>query len=110
EQTGLVSHSYSHRSPAGRLKDRINTLLGRGLSEDAKLDVVLGMLEKRLVVSSATSWQGEGTVTIGVEWPDAVMAHTLVEAAQQAVIEARHISEIYNIDEARSHLQRITPL
>ena len=105
EQTGLVSHFYSHRSPAGRLKDRINTLLGRGLSEDAKLDVVLGMLEKRLVVSSATSWQGEGTVTIGVEWPDAVMAHTLVEAAQQSFIEARHISELSNIAEAISILE-----
>src|SRR6059058_4100256 len=105
EQTGLVSHFYSHRSPAGRLKDRINTLLGRGLSEDAKLDVVLGMLEKRLVVSSSTSWQGEGTISIGVEWPDPVMAHTLVEAAQQSFIEARHISELSNIAEAISILE-----
>ena len=105
EQTGLVAHFYAHRSPAGRLKDRINTLLGRDLSEDAKLDVVLGMLEKRLVVSSAASWQGEGTVTIGMEWPDPVMAHTLVEAAQQSFIEARHISELSNIAEAISILE-----
>ena len=105
DQTGLVSHFFSHRSPAGRLKDRINAMLGRALTEDAKLDVVLGMLEKRLVVSSATSWQGEGTVTIGVEWPDAVMAHTLVEAAQQSFIEARHISELSNIAEAISILE-----
>jgi len=105
EQTGLVAHFYSHRSPAGRLKDRINSLLGREMTEDAKLDTVLGMLEKRLVVSSAASWQGEGTVSIGVEWPDPVMAHTLVEAAQQSFIEARHISELSNIAEAISILE-----
>jgi uncharacterized protein involved in exopolysaccharide biosynthesis len=105
EQTGLVSHFYSHRSPAGRLKDRLNALLGRAPSDDVKLDVVLGMLEKRLVVSAAASWQGEGTVSIGVEWPDAVMAHTIVEAAQQSFIEARHISELSNIAEAISILE-----
>jgi hypothetical protein len=105
DQTGLVAHFYSHRSPAGRLKDRVNELLGRGLTEDAKLDAVLGMLEKRLAVSSAASWQGEGTIVIGVEWPDAVMAHTLVEAAQQSFIEARHISELSNIAEAISILE-----
>ncbi|MFL5395016.1 MAG: hypothetical protein ACJ79G_19485 [Myxococcales bacterium] len=105
EQTGLVSHFYAHRSPAGRLKDRVNALLGRAPSEDVKLDVVLGMLEKRLVVSAAASWQGEGTVSIGIEWPDAVMAHTIVEAAQQSFIEARHISELSNIAEAISILE-----
>jgi uncharacterized protein involved in exopolysaccharide biosynthesis len=105
DQTGLVAHFYSHRSPAGRLKDRLNALLGREMNEDAKLDTVLGMLEKRLVVSSAASWQGEGTVSIGVEWPDPVMAHTLVEAAQQSFIEARHISELSNIAEAISILE-----
>jgi hypothetical protein len=105
DQTGLVSHFYAHRSPAGRLKDRLNALLGREMSEEVKLENVLGMLEKRLVVSSAASWQGEGQVTIGVEWPDAVMAHTLVEAAQQSFIEARHISELSNIAEAISILE-----
>jgi hypothetical protein len=63
------------------------------------------MLEKRLVVSAAASWQGEGTVSIGVEWPDAVMAHTIVEAAQQSFIEARHISELSNIAEAIAILE-----
>src|SRR5205085_11395898 len=80
-------------------------LLGRTLSQEDRVDAVLGMLEKRLSVSNSASWQGEGTVIISVEWPDPIMAHHLVEAAQQSFIEARHVSELSNIAEAISILE-----
>jgi hypothetical protein len=48
---------------------------------------------------------GEGTVTIGIDWPNAQMAFRLVEAAQQNFLEARHAMEVSTIAEAISILE-----
>jgi len=72
EQTASSRTSTPHRSP-GPAASRTASLAARqGDDRGRQARYVLGMLEKRFVVSSAASWQGEGTVSIGVEWPDAV--------------------------------------
>jgi uncharacterized protein involved in exopolysaccharide biosynthesis len=105
KQTDLVNHFYQHRSRAGALKDWFLALVGRSPSDQDKLESVLGTLEQRLAVTLSTSWQGEGTVTIAVNWPDAVVAYHLVRAAQQNFLEARHVTELSNIAEAISILE-----
>lgn len=52
-----------------------------------------------------TVFPAEGTVTIGIEWPDPEQAYHLVESALQNFLEARHVQEITAIDEVISLLK-----
>jgi uncharacterized protein involved in exopolysaccharide biosynthesis len=92
------------RSNAARLKDWIKLKLGRKPNDDDKTDMILGTLESRLAVEIKSDWQGEGTVTISLDWPDPKMGYRLVNAAQQSFIEARHLTEVSAISEAMSIL------
>jgi hypothetical protein len=47
----------------------------------------------------------EGTVTIGIDWPDAELAYRIVETAQHNFLEERHASEVSVIAEAISILE-----
>src|SRR5215469_14173873 len=106
KQTDLVKHFYSHRSRGGAIKDWLFALFGHFPSEEEKLESVLGLLDARLMVTvNSSSWQGEGTVNIAVDWPDQQMAHHLVGTAQQNFVEMRHVSELSNISEAISILE-----
>jgi uncharacterized protein involved in exopolysaccharide biosynthesis len=107
KQTDVVDHFYSHRSPAGKLKDWILVQFGRAPSEDDKREAVLGLLQQRLAVtlSSASSWQAEGTVVISVLWPDPKMAYQLVKAAQENFRDARQVLELSQIRGAISILE-----
>jgi len=107
KQTGVVDDFYKHRSPAGKLKDWILVQIGRAPSEEDKREAVLGLLQQRLAVtlSSASSWQAEGTVVISVLWPGPKMAYQLVKAAQQNFLDARQGNELQSIREAISILE-----
>jgi len=100
KQTKLVEHWETHRIPLLRFKDLIFQVLRGKLSDEEKLDAMVGTLEKRLFVVT-----NEGTITIGIDWPDAQMAHQLVETAQQNFLEQRHVSEVNAISEAISILE-----
>lgn len=100
KQTNLIDQWEATRAPVLRAKDAAFRLVFGPLSEEDKLDAMVGTLERRLWVNT-----GDGTVTIGIDWPNAQMAYQLVEAAQQNFLEARHVSEVSAISEAISILE-----
>jgi hypothetical protein len=48
---------------------------------------------------------GDGTVDIGITWPDAVMARRIIEVAQQNYLETRHVAEVAAISETLGILE-----
>jgi hypothetical protein len=96
EETNLTKEWDRTRSPLHRIKDSLMAKLGGVPSEADKFAALVAMLESRISVNLSIEWNGEGTVTFAVDWPDPEMAFRLCTATQQNFLEARHISEIDN--------------
>lgn len=94
-QTDLLSEWPKRRAPILRLKDRVMARLASPASESQMLDALSGLLERQLQVWTT----GDGAVTIRLQWPDALMAYRLVDAAQQNYLETKHVQEISTIAE-----------
>jgi hypothetical protein len=104
-QTDLLREWERTRAPVLKLKDWLMALVMRhDPTPDEKLDALVGTLENRMVVEAGPV--GDGTVTIELRWPDAEMAYRLVEAAQQAFLEARQVAETAAIGESIAILER----
>jgi uncharacterized protein involved in exopolysaccharide biosynthesis len=100
KQTDLLDQWDATRAPASRARDAVLRVVQGTPDDEQRIDALAGLLEKRLKVET-----GEGTVTIGIDWPNAQMAFRLVEAAQQNFLEARHAMEVSTIAEAISILE-----
>jgi LPS O-antigen subunit length determinant protein (WzzB/FepE family) len=94
-KTRLVSTWAANRAPAQKLKDALMRLVRKPLTEDEKEEVMVGTLEKRINVVV-----GEETVTIEVDWWDALTAYRLAVAAYENFLEARQFKEVSAISEA----------
>ena len=105
QKTGLVKSWDQSRAPAQQLKDWLMAKLGRIPSEADKIEALVGILEGVISVRLDVDWQGEGTLTFAVDWPNPLMAYKLAVAAQQNFLESRHMSETENISEAISLMQ-----
>jgi uncharacterized protein involved in exopolysaccharide biosynthesis len=99
-QTELIQKWPLNRAPLMKLKDTLYAHLFAPPSEESQIEGFVGLLEKRLWVST-----GEGTVTIGVRFPDPQLAFQLVETAVQNFLEARHAAEISSIADVISLLE-----
>jgi uncharacterized protein involved in exopolysaccharide biosynthesis len=77
------------------VKDKVMALARGPMTDSDKLEALLGVLEQRMFVNSA-----EGTVSIGIDWPDAVIGYRIVQEAQQNFFEQRHASEVSLIGES----------
>ena len=101
-ETNLMAIQGKLRSPLGRVagfvKERI---LGKKPTADDQLKMVVGLLQGRLWVRP----DQQGTVEIGIDWPDPESAYRIVQSAQQNFIEQRHASEINMITESITILQ-----
>ena len=95
KETDLLKRWPEHRAPLLRLKDAIWARLFPPRTEEEKIEGFVGLLEKNLWVNIS-----EGTVTIGIRFPDAQLAYSLVDAAQESFLEARHAAEISTIGDA----------
>jgi hypothetical protein len=100
KQLDLVQTWKQSRAPAQRAKDWIFALLGRQPTDEEQARGLVGLLETRLYVAP-----GDGTVSIGVQWPDPVMGARIVDTAQQNFLEQRHVMEISTIAESVSILE-----
>ncbi len=100
EQAGLLEHYRAHRAPIVRLKDYLMHLVASAETDQDKVDGMVEVLEKKLVV-----WTNEGTVSIAIDWSDPAMAFRLVSMSQQNFLEARQAAEISAIAESLSILQ-----
>ena len=99
-QTKLLQKYQETRPPVLKLKDQLLALVSGPLSEEDKMDAMVGTLEKRLKVTTDSQ-----TVTISIDWADPQMAYQLVDTAQQNFLETRHITEMTAISEALSILE-----
>lgn len=94
KQTKLIEHWKANRNALQRLKDQLFEAVFGRIPEEDWMDIMVGVLEKRLAVST-----GDGTVALNVTWPEPHMARRLVETAQQNFLEARHVTETSAIEE-----------
>jgi uncharacterized protein involved in exopolysaccharide biosynthesis len=99
-QTNLIQRWQETRAPVLRLKDAVVGLVAGPMTDEDKLDAMVGTLEKKLRVQVDSK-----TVTILIDWPDAQLAYQIVEAAQQNFLETRHVTEMSAISEALSILE-----
>jgi uncharacterized protein involved in exopolysaccharide biosynthesis len=91
KKTDLLNEWQRTRIPVLRLKDWLMALVRRPPTPEERLDGLVGLLETRMIVTAGPV--GDGTVTIEIDWPNAEMAYKLVQAAQDAFIEARQVAE-----------------
>jgi uncharacterized protein involved in exopolysaccharide biosynthesis len=104
-QTDLVRDWDRTRTPLLKLKDWLVTAVTRYTPDaDDKLEALVSLLEARMVVVAGPV--GDGTVTIDLDWPDPEMAYRLVQAAQQAFLDARQQAEAAAINESIGILER----
>src|SRR5260370_23986206 len=96
----MVKTIALHRAPAARLKAWIWSVLFRPPTQEEQIDNFVYYLRDRLWVKT-----GEGTVTIGIEFPDEQLAYRLVDTALQNFLEARHAADVSTIAESITILE-----
>jgi len=94
-QTQLMDSWDELRSPLGKVRDVVVEAVKGPLLEEDRLEAMLGFLEKRIWVET-----DDGTVTIGLDWPNAAIGYRIVQTAQQNFFEQRHASELSLIGES----------
>ena len=99
KQTDLLNRWDQSRTSLLRLKDRVMKAVTNPSEED-RVNSMLGFLQDRFNVTTQ-----ESTITIGIEWPDAQMAYTLVDNALQNFLEQRHSAEVSSIAETIAILE-----
>ncbi len=100
QQTEFVKNWPLHRAPLPRLKDALRRILFKEPTYEDQVDNFVYYLREKLWVST-----GEGTVTIGIDFPDADLAYRLVDAAKQNFLEARQAADVSSIEEALTILE-----
>ena len=100
EQTELIKNWRLHRAPLLRVKDAIWPVLFKPPKPEEQIEDFVYYLRNRLWVMT-----GEGTVTIGIEFPDPQQAYRLVNTAVENFLEARHAAEVSTISEAITILE-----
>src|SRR5260370_969960 len=103
QQTKLLKNWQRHRAPLPRLKTFIWRKLFKPPTPEEELDNFVYYLRDKLWVKT-----GDGTVTIGIEFPDAELAYRLVDTALQNFLEARHAADVSSIAEAITILEART--
>lgn len=100
KQANLVDKWYSQRAPLLRFKDRIMDKFSPPLTEEQKVLMLVGLLEKKLTVEKT-----ELTVEISVEWPNAQTAFEIVTLVQKNFLDARYGTEVAVISDAVAILE-----
>src|SRR5882762_2897943 len=100
QQTELIKSWPLNRAPLLKLKDYIWSRAFKQPIPEEQMENFVYYLQSRLWVLS-----GEGTVTIGIEFPDPHLAYRLVDTALQNFLEARHAADVSSIAEAITILE-----
>ena len=99
-QTDLVNRWHENRAPVQVAKDWLMSKVRKPMTAQNEFDSMVFTLETRLMANV-----GEGTIILGVNWPDGQTAYKIVETALQNFLEARHVSESSSIAESISILE-----
>jgi uncharacterized protein involved in exopolysaccharide biosynthesis len=70
------------------------------LTKEQKVASLASLLDSKLSVAI-----GEGTLTIGIDWPNGEMAAQLVEATLESFLDSRRLAELSSIEEAIALLE-----
>lgn len=89
KQLDLVARWDASRPRGARLKDSVMTSIFGAPSAEDKTRALVGLLEKKLVISP-----DHASITFGVEWPNAQVAYDIVTAAYKMFLDARYESEV----------------
>lgn len=100
QQTEFIKNYPLNRAPLMKVKDFIWRKLFKPPTPEEQIDNFVYYLRDRLWVST-----GDGTVTIGIEFPDKQLAYRIVEMALQNFLEARHAADVSTIAEAITILE-----
>jgi len=100
QQTELIKSWPLNRAPLLKLKDYIWSRAFKQPTPEEQMENFVYYLQSRLWVLT-----GEGTVTIGIEFPDPHLAYRLVDTALQNFLEARHAADVSSIAEAITILE-----
>jgi len=100
QQTELIKDWPLHRAPILKLKDFIWRHVFKPPTQQEQTENFVYYLQNRLWVVT-----GDGTVTIGIEFPDPQLAYRLVDTALQNFLEARHAADVSSIAEAITLLE-----
>jgi len=100
QQTELIKDWPLHRAPVLKLKDFIWRHVFKPPTLQEQTENFIYYLQNRLWVIT-----GDGTVTIGIEFPDPQLAYRLVDTALQNFLEARHAADVSSIAEAITILE-----
>jgi uncharacterized small protein (DUF1192 family) len=100
QQTELLKVWPLRRAPMLRVKDFLWRKLFAPPTREQQVVSFAYYLRDKLWVAT-----GEGTVTIGIEFPDGELAYRLVDTAVDNFLEARHAAEVSGISEAITILE-----
>jgi uncharacterized protein involved in exopolysaccharide biosynthesis len=103
-ETNLMARIDRLRSPLGRMKDAVKRVVSRPPTDEERREMLVEFLKQRLWV--ATSDGQDGTVTIGIAWPDAPSGLAVVQAAQENFFQDRHATEVSRIGESIAIIER----
>ena len=102
KQTDLLAEWERTRAPLLKVKDRLFEQVRGPMTDDERLDAMVGLLEQRLRISTTT----EGTVDFDLRWPDGRLANDIVEKAIQNFLQIRKVGETSAIADSIAILDR----
>lgn len=100
KETNLLKEWKAHRPFVLRMKDKLTALISKPPDDKQMTDALADYLLTKMQVFSEDT-----TLTIQVDWRDPVLAFQLVEAAQRAFLEAKHVQEVSAVAESVSILE-----
>lgn len=97
DELQLAKKWESTLSSVGRLKWKAMSALRGPMSEAAKREALIAMVQSSISVDGP-AWN-ESKITISAQWQDGATAAALADAAEQSFLRSRHTAEISSITE-----------
>jgi uncharacterized protein involved in exopolysaccharide biosynthesis len=102
QEVDLMTEWERTRPPLFRLKDRVFEFIRGELTEEEKLDSMVGMLEKGLLVSTSAN----GVINFDVTWRDRRLAYEIADKAIDNFLQDRRRGETAAITDSISILDK----
>jgi uncharacterized protein involved in exopolysaccharide biosynthesis len=96
KKTELTKRWEQTLSPLSRVKQAVMAQIRGELTEDAKREALIGMVQNSISVNSG--WMAT-KMSVSADWHDPKIAADLARAALQSFLDARQVAEIATIEE-----------
>ncbi len=105
KEINLLEEWQRTRPPVVKVRDWLVSWVTETPNEAARLEALAGLLEERIQVLSESNGS-EGIVTFEVRWPDARIAHQLVDKSMRNYLEYRRVTQTAEIKDSIAILDR----